>query len=94
MYIKQNNPLRFLGEHCEHEVNPCEHSPCVNGGLCSEISRQMLNTSDAGMRNASSNYMCECVPGFSGALCEVESCVEHLCHNGAVCIGGGKSGSV
>lgn len=40
---------------CETEIDECQSNPCLNGATCLD----RLN-----------HFQCECVPGFSGTLCE------------------------
>lgn len=55
--------------------NPCDYIACQNGGACS---------SDG------TNPVCDCLPGFSGQLCEqnVNDCPTDACENGGVCVDG------
>ena len=46
-----NIKINFAGDHCEHQVNPCQNSPCVNNGQCTDISdhlnaTMMVNTTN------------------------------------------------
>ena len=40
---------------CETEIDECESNPCLNGATCLD----RLN-----------HFQCECMPGYSGRLCE------------------------
>ncbi|KAL4217446.1 hypothetical protein ACF0H5_023896 [Mactra antiquata] len=40
-----------------HTKHPCDSSPCLNGGICSNI-------------NSNTEYFCSCYSGFSGESCE------------------------
>ena len=44
-------------------INPCVSSPCQNNGMCrGEIGR------------SSSGFICVCLPGYTGTLCEDGKC--------------------
>jgi len=66
----------FTGSNCQHRVNPCDSSPCLNDGRCTERSRTAFD--------------CSCQPGFTGRRCEsfVDWCsgAAGPCRNGATCV--------
>ncbi len=53
-------------------MNPCQPSPCENGGTCS---------------SPGGNFVCACPDGFSGDRCEVKAirCDSNPCTNGSIC---------
>ena len=52
-------PAGFGGQDCELEINICESSQaCLNNGTC------LLDEKNPG------SYICKCLVGFSGELCE------------------------
>uniref|UniRef100_A0A8C6SZZ3 Delta-like protein n=1 Tax=Neogobius melanostomus TaxID=47308 RepID=A0A8C6SZZ3_9GOBI len=66
-------PLGFAGKHCQDGHNPCESSPCLNGGQCVAQSRQ--------------TPMCTCPAGYAGTLCEIalDPCNPNPCQHGVPC---------
>ncbi|CAG5866337.1 unnamed protein product [Menidia menidia] len=63
------------GIFCDQDLNYCtHHKPCVNGATC--------------MNTGQGSYTCACLPGFTGANCdlEVRECDSKPCHNGAQCL--------
>ncbi|XP_075227942.1 cell polarity complex component crumbs isoform X2 [Lycorma delicatula] len=50
----------------------CFPSECINGGSCA---------------NATTSYLCHCLPGFSGDDCSenINECIDNDCKNGATC---------
>ncbi|XP_028828696.1 EGF-like repeat and discoidin I-like domain-containing protein 3 isoform X2 [Denticeps clupeoides] len=45
----------FDGDHCQHNMNECESSPCRNGGICTDLV---------------GNYTCVCPAEFMGRNCQ------------------------
>lgn len=82
------------GTHCELEsaTLPCDTNPCQGNGTC-----RVSPTSPE-------RRECTCMPGFRGALCEVnvDECQSNPCFNGGTCQDGinsykcncGRTGSV
>ncbi|XP_078660964.1 uncharacterized protein LOC144905260 [Branchiostoma floridae x Branchiostoma belcheri] len=60
------------------EVNECRSAPCQNGAVC---------------QDGVNGFTCQCVPGYTGTLCEMEvnECRSAPCQNGAVCQDGVNS---
>ncbi|XP_059196299.1 protein crumbs homolog 1 [Centropristis striata] len=54
-------------------ADQCSPNPCQNRALC---------------RLRGDGYSCFCVPGFQGALCQIDvnECVSQPCRNGATCV--------
>ncbi|KAF4523890.1 hypothetical protein B566_EDAN016082 [Ephemera danica] len=67
----------YYGKNCEFSGHVCDSSPCQNSGQCRAD------------RSSERGYICECMPGTSGALCEVDSrdeCASNPCRgNDAIC---------
>ena len=45
----------YIGPNCS-KVDPCESSPCLNGGKCK------IDSND--------RFVCECIDGWSGDICQ------------------------
>ncbi|CAF0782126.1 unnamed protein product [Brachionus calyciflorus] len=60
----------FYGSRCEYEANECSSNPCLNNGICMD----KIN-----------GYECRCPNEFTGANCNVSTCVNY-CLNGGGCV--------
>ena len=75
--VSTSVPTTFLGTTVEPTVpsNPCDSSPCFNGGTCTSTD--------------STTFTCDCstAPNFIGDLCDVgDTCsISNPCQNGALC---------
>lgn len=49
-------PPGYTGTNCQHRINPCDSSPCLNNGHCN---------------NQDGSFHCNCEFGFTGPRCEV-----------------------
>ncbi|CAK9301605.1 unnamed protein product [Gordionus sp. m RMFG-2023] len=56
----------------------CDINPCLNGATCYERK---------GGASPSSSFVCRCVPGFTGSLCQIDipDCRARPCSNGGTC---------
>eukprot|EP01052_Picozoa_sp_SAG31_P001136 SAG31_NODE_37_length_31616_cov_38.688359_10_plen_1872_part_00 len=66
------------GQHCNHDIDECESSPCQNGGICTE---SQANATSVG------EYECSCIDGFSDSNCatNIDDCQSNPCANGGTC---------
>lgn len=67
-------PSGWVGKHCEQE-SPCKDNPCSNGGVCQERDSAHVPAGELA-------YACQCLPGYSGSNCQVQSSVCGACCNG------------
>ena len=47
----------FAGDNCEVNIDDCESTPCLNGGVCTD---------------GDNSYTCSCSNGYTGSECETE----------------------
>ncbi|XP_078379883.1 uncharacterized protein LOC144662811 [Oculina patagonica] len=61
----------YTGRNCELEFNPCDSSPCEQGGTCTKL------TSD--------DFKCDCPTGFKGKRCSenIDDCAALPCKHGS-----------
>lgn len=66
-------PLGFTGKHCQEGQNPCESSPCLNGGQC--------------VAQEKKTPVCTCPIGYEGTFCEIplDPCNPNPCEHGVPC---------
>lgn len=62
----------YEGEHCQVDIDECEHHPCENGGECFQRSDIQnygtvpeLTHSNFSFEYAA-GFICRCLPGFTG----------------------------
>lgn len=71
----------FSGTFCEVEntIPQCSPNPCLNEGTCTD--------------NGDNTFSCECVEGFGGDTCEVDTnlCDPNPCFNGGSCFLDGEN---
>jgi len=51
------------GYNCEVDIDECESKPCMNAATCTD-------SNDNGARITKDIYVCTCVAGFSGDICD------------------------
>lgn len=61
-----------IGSRCELEIDECLSNPCLNEGVCEDLT---------------GGYTCTCAVGFSGDRCEIniDECNSTPCLNGGSC---------
>ena len=66
------NAFRSPGARCELDIDECVSDPCLNGGVCEDLT---------------GSFSCICTQGFSGERCEVnvDECNSAPCLNGGSC---------
>jgi Notch 1 len=75
----------FTGQKCEINLNICASSPCLNGGIC-----ENLSFDDLQMR--AGQFKCTCPPQYTGFFCQTmidDKCVNSTskrCSNAGLCI--------
>jgi len=93
----------YEGTRCEKDVNECALSPCIYG-KCWENSneqsfmrRQRLTQQELSDTNTTlspfdysqaAGYWCECIPGYTGANCEIKinECMSNPCGMNGECL--------
>ncbi|KAM3956609.1 LOW QUALITY PROTEIN: cell polarity complex component crumbs [Aphomia sociella] len=65
-------PPGYAGDHCEIDIDECEHNQCQNGATC---------------QDGVAGYTCICPVGFDGDLCshDIDECSSSPCLNGGTC---------
>ncbi len=74
-----NFVISFSGVECEANIDECESTPCLNGGVCED---------------GVAEYKCHCAEAEEGLLpwggpqCTVQllGCIDHPCQNDATCL--------
>ncbi len=63
----------FTGDSCQYDTRPCESSPCLNGGSCTNVLTQN-----------SALFTCECESVYYGTNCEnqIDLCLNSTCVSG------------
>lgn len=67
-------PAWHSGLTCSERIDPClSQTTCANNGTC-------LTNYDI----KSFGYTCQCLPGFTGQMCEInlDDCISHPCKYG------------
>ena len=53
----------YSGDDCDIDIDECLSSPCLNGATCSDSTANAMVPADS--------FVCACVEGFAGELCEI-----------------------
>ena len=63
----------FSGDSCQYDTRPCQSSPCLNGGNCTDI-----------MTQNSTLFTCKCGNVYYGTNCEnrIDLCLNSTCVSG------------
>ncbi|XP_042205015.1 protein crumbs-like [Homarus americanus] len=82
----------YAGKDCEEDIQECASYPCLNGATCLERSNLTLYELDIFSNftyETAGGFVCECIPGFTGDLCEInidecesDPCVNGVCYDG------------
>ncbi|KAI5640559.1 EGF-like domain-containing protein [Phthorimaea operculella] len=78
----------FAGPHCE-DRDVCNPSPCLNNGICVEITAPYSPTGEIDVPN----FHCLCPYGFTGRKCEKDPCSSAPCLNGGSCMSMAMNGT-
>lgn len=64
--------LKFLGKHCQSDIDECNSTPCLNGGTCID---------------QPNGYHCNCTEQWMGSNCErvFDICETKPCSNNGTC---------
>ena len=54
-------PLDYEGKNCSQLIEPCNSSPCLNGGRCSNVRSR---------NNIAPTFSCNCTEDYKGNTCE------------------------
>jgi hypothetical protein len=88
-------PAGKTGTNCD-VVDGCMSSPCLDGTTCirqrdGSVACSYCDSNpcqnDATCQNGATSYVCLCLPGFSGIVCQtdIDECLSNPCHNGGTC---------
>ena len=63
----------YSGDSCQYDARPCQSSPCLNGGNCTDV-----------FTENSTYFTCECKSVYYGANCEntIDLCLNSTCVSG------------
>lgn len=79
----------YTGESCNTYTDPCQATPCLNGGICNAII--IANESTY-------SFNCTCPEYYSGTVCEELKtstvCEEWSCSSNGYCYSNGTSGEI